>query len=144
VIADAFVHWRHLTPDDEGWNEVGCLYAYLAPRTREILYIGKAWNATVRARWNRSGKYAFWEDLERQRGIHKHSPLLGEIALRPRQRLTRELLPDIESLLIQQVQPWGNIQSRVTRISRPRFVVVCRGAWPTRKKVFRDEGGYDV
>ena len=44
---DAPIHWRSLTLDDEGWKRVRCLYAYLAPETREILYIGKAWNATV-------------------------------------------------------------------------------------------------
>ena len=140
MTGDAEVHWRHLQPDDVGWSQVRCLYAYVAPKAHEILYFGKAWGVTVRARWNRSGKYEFWDDLERERGIYKHGALLGEIALPPRQRLTHHLLCDIESLLIQQMLPWGNIQSRMTRISRPDFVVVCRGAWPARKKVFRDDG----
>lgn len=139
MIADAYVHWRFLKPDDAGWSQIRCLYAYLAPRTREVLYIGKAWGVTVRARWNRSGKYDFWDDLEKQRGIRTHAPLLGEIALPRRHRMTHELLCDIESLLIQQVQPWGNIQSRVSRISRPDFTVACRGSWPGRRRVFRDE-----
>jgi hypothetical protein len=137
---DALIHWRSLTLDDEGWNRVRCLYAYIALKTREILYIGKAWNATVRARWNRSGKYDFWDDLERQRGIHIHHPLIGEIELPPHHRLSRELLSDIESLLIHQVQPWGNIQSRSSRISRPGFTIKCLGVWPSRNRIFSDGG----
>lgn len=138
-MAHALVHWRHLTLDDEGWNQSGCLYAYLAPQTREVLYIGKAWSVTVRARWNRSGKYAFWADLERERGIRKHYALFGEIELPRSRRLTRALLSDIESLLIQRLQPWGNIQSRLSRIARPGFVVGCVGEWPGGDTVFRDE-----
>lgn len=140
MIPDAYVIWRHLKPRDDGWRRLRCLYAYLAPRTREILYIGKAWSVSVRARWSRSGKDAFWHDLERERGILKHAALLGEVLLPHSKHLSHELLSDIESLLIHQVRPWGNIQARVSRIARPGFVVVCRGLWPSRTKVFTDKG----
>lgn len=140
MTPDAYVLWRYLKPRDDGWRRLRCLYAYLVPRTREVLYIGKAWGVSVRARWRRSGKDAFWDDLERERRILKHVAVIGEILLPRSKRLSHELLCDIESLLIQQVQPWGNIQSRISRTARPGFVVVCRGAWPVRKKVYTDNG----
>jgi len=134
-----YIDWRFLNENDEGWRQVRCLYAYLAPSTLEILYIGMAWNATVRERWKRSGKYQFWDDLEKERGIRNHCPLLGELSLPPRRRLTRALLCDVESLLIQQVQPWGNIQSRFSRISSTGLIVRCEGDWPVHHRVFRDQ-----
>lgn len=133
------VYWQFLTDGHDGWDQVRCLYAYLAPTKPEILYIGRSWGVTVRQRWNRSGKEHFWDDLEKQRKIKKHRALLGEVALSDGQRLSHELLCDIESLLIQEVQPWGNIQSRHSRISRPGLVVACKGKWPARQKLYRDE-----
>lgn len=100
----------------------------------------KIGGGSVRARWNRSGKYDFWDDLEEQRGIKAHTPLLGEISLLAGERLTHAFLCDIEGLLIREVQPWGNIQSRKSRILRPGLVVRCRGSWPLHQKVFRDDG----
>jgi hypothetical protein len=41
--------------------------------------------------------------------------LFGDISLENRNGLTRELLADIESLLIVHVRPWGNIRSRRSR-----------------------------
>lgn len=114
------VRWSPL--DNEGmhplWFANRGLYAYLGPNN-EVLYIGKVDGTTVRQRWNRSGKEAFWNDLEKERGIFKHAVIFGEIELETGSRLTRELLADIESLLIKRVQPWGNIQSRNTRIPGP-------------------------
>lgn len=75
------IKWRGLEGDDPGWSNRRCLYAYLAPTKKEILYIGKAWGTTVKARWSRNGKEKFWEDLEKQRKIRQHIPLIGEIYL---------------------------------------------------------------
>ncbi len=52
--------------------------------------------------------------------------------------MTRQLLVDVESLLIYEVKPWGNIQAQSSRIQRPGLMVECRGAWPLRKRVFQD------
>jgi hypothetical protein len=139
IRPDVEIHWRPLLGRDEGWGAMQCLYSYLAPRTAEVLYIGKSWGVTVRGRWARSAKEGFWDDLETERGITKHVPLLGEIALFDGMRLSHQLLSDVESLLIREVQPWGNIQSKRSRISRPGLIVCCRGAWPMRRKLFRDE-----
>jgi hypothetical protein len=132
------VHWQFLTEGHDGWNQVRCLYAYLAPIKPEVLYIGKSWGVSVRQRWSRSGKEHFWDDLEKQRKIKSHRALLGEVALLDGQRFSHQLLCDIESLLIQSIQPWGNIQSRSSRIERPGLIVSCKGKWPGRKKIFRD------
>ncbi len=135
------VRWTPL--DNEGthplWSAECGLYAYVGPKS-EILYIGKVDGTTVRQRWSRSGKESFWDDLERERKIFKHAAIFGAIELETGSRLTRELLADIESLLITRVQPWGNIQSRKTRISRPGLHVRCAGSWPLRKCQFHDPG----
>jgi len=133
------VLWRTLgDDDDDGWDMRRCLYAYLGPEDDEVLYIGKAWGVTVHGRWKRASKEHFWDDLESERGIMEHVVLLGEISLSSDHRLSSELLADIESLLIQRVSPWGNIQSINTRISRPGLTVRCLGDWPYPQEIFRD------
>ncbi|HXK27120.1 MAG TPA: hypothetical protein VJ646_02575 [Candidatus Binatia bacterium] len=132
------IDWIWLDDGDEEWRAARCLYAYLAPRTREILYIGKAWGTTVRERWSRGAKPEFWDDLERERGIYWPATLAGLVHPPGNLRLTQELLCDSESLLIQQVGPWGNIQSRTSRIPRPGMTLRCRGDWPHSKKLYRD------
>lgn len=139
-MLNAFVDWRFLgDDDDDGWDQLRCLYAYHAPRASEVFYIGKAWGKTVYQRWLREAKEKFWNDLERDRGISSHRPAIGTVALLEGNRLSHALLCDIESLLIQQLQPWGNIQCRFTRIARPDLVVTCRGAsWRNQPRMFRD------
>ncbi len=123
------VDWRDVSGDaDESWDQLRCLYAYLAPNG-ELLYIGKAWGKTVRERWQREAKLHFWNDVERDLAVHEHCVSVGTLALLPNQRLTGELLADVESLLIQRTQPWGNLQCRTSRIERPGLIVQCRGHW---------------
>lgn len=138
ISPDITIRWHPLTADHEGWKTKRCLYAYLAPRTNEILYIGKAWGVTVRGRWSRTAKENFWKDLERERGIRAHSPLFGEVELHYPGNLSSKLLADIESLLIAAEQPWGNIQSRNSRIARPGLAVKCIGRWPGRARIYVD------
>lgn len=137
----AVIYWSHITEDrDARWSLVRVLYAYVSQNDHEILYIGKADGVTVRQRWNRLAKENFWKDLEQVRHIFKHAVLVGEIQMDAGCRLTRELLADIESLLIKHVGSWGNIQSRNSRISRPGLRVICRGDWPLEKHEFDDAG----
>lgn len=131
------VYWRHLHDASDGWDQLRCLYAYYG-RDEELLYIGKAWGKTVRERWRRDAKADFWDDLERHRRIYKHDVAVGTIALRPAQRLTSYLLSDIESLLIHQNWPWGNIQCRRSRIVRAGLAVHCRGDWIVQRRLFSD------
>ncbi len=132
------IHWATVRGErDAKWGWTGVLYAYLAPKDEEILYVGKAHgaNSTVRRRWNADDKTGFWRDLERQRGIHQHAVVIGGIDAGPGARLTRQLLADLESLLIKWEQPWGNIQGRKERnFSRPGVEVRCMGHWPGRKR----------
>lgn len=132
------VAWRELEDGDDGWYADCALYAYCTVGGSEILYIGKADGTTVRRRWNRSGKEGFWDDLEQERGVYEHAVLLGEIGMAPGRRLTRELLADVESLLVKRLRPWGNVQCRNSRISRPGLRVVCKGDWPAARTEFRD------
>lgn len=121
---------------DPMWRWSGVLYSYIAPGGKEILYIGKADGATstVRSRWNADDKAGFWRELERERGIFKHAVVVGAIDVGIGGRLTRELLADLESLLIKWEQPWGNIQGRrVRNVFRPGMEVRCSGGWPGRK-----------
>jgi hypothetical protein len=124
------VHWHALKEGHSDWQRIRCLYAYVAPYRGEILYIGKAWGVTVRGRWNRSAKEHFWGDLERDRDIHSHLALIGEIQLRYAGRLSAQLLADVETLLIRAERPWGNVQCRNRRIARPGLLVECVGEWP--------------
>src|SRR5690349_14426481 len=101
------------------------LYAYLAPRAAEILYIGKADRCTVRERWRE--KKQFWTDLEREHNIKSHRLIVAEWDIPADCRMTRQLLGDSESLLIHQVKPWGNIQAQSSRIQRTRLSVMVLG-----------------
>jgi hypothetical protein len=135
------VRWANLDDSDPGWTWTLALYAYLAPNLNEILYIGKSYGCTVRQRWQASDKHKFWHDLERERGIYEHVVIVGGITLIGEgyaPRITRQKIADIESLLIYQVQPWGNIACKKTRIERPGLVVKCTGAWPLMKKSYCD------
>jgi hypothetical protein len=133
-----FLDWSDVGDEDaEGWDQRRCLYSYRA-RDGEILYIGKAWGQTVRERWCLSAKPIFWRELERQRRIFHHSVLVGTLALCQGDRLTHALLADVESLLINRLQPWGNIQSRASRIERPGLVVQLRGVPLAGRRKFRD------
>jgi hypothetical protein len=66
--------------------------------------------------------------------------VVGELGLGEGQRLTKQLLEDVESLLIYRLQPWGNIRSSISRISRPGMIVRCRGSWPHPRRSFEDTG----
>jgi hypothetical protein len=122
-----------------GWVENRGLYAYTNPRGPEILYIGKVDGTTVRQRWNQHHDDVLYA-LELRRGISNVSVLFGQISLGDASGLTRELPADVESLLIVRVRPWGNIQSRRSRIPRPGLKVICEGEWPIATREFLDRG----
>lgn len=98
------LHWYELcNTNDLRWRYDRALYAYCAPRKPEILYIGKCDGTTVRPRWRYDAKRAVWDSIN-QRSKH-HRALVAEVYLFPEgSRLSRQLLADIESLLIYCVQ----------------------------------------
>lgn len=132
------IRWRELGEDDDpGWDQTQCLYAYVEPDTDEILYIGKAWGVSVRGRWVYSAKPMFWEYLKDQE-IGEHVVVIGKIELPEGWTLTDELLADIESLLIIEEQPPGNVQSKRSRTAQPGLVLRCCGEWPGRQGRYED------
>ena len=116
--------------DDPGWQYISCLYAYLSPDENQILYVGKSWGKTVKERWNSKDKVPLWTYIEKELGFKEHVLLIGEIYMNEDNELTKELLTDIESLIINIEKPLGNIMCIDTRISRPGLVVKCDGLWP--------------
>ena len=129
---------------DPKWQMSGVLYAYLDPQTAEMLYIGKAVGCTILQRLNAPDKNSFFEDLKRKQrndagvvsvmvGMIKRSD--GSTPI----RVTRELIADIESLLINKIKLWGNIQFLHQRnISRPGMTVKCAGDWPLEQSTYVD------
>lgn len=132
------VHWYDPDEHPDLWKLCRGLYLYGHPEEDEILYIGKVDGTTVRRRWNRGAKRGFWEALEADRNLHEHTLLAGVIELEAGNHLSRAMICDIESLLINRIQPWGNIQCRNTRIMRAGLSVLCEGEWSYAPNFFRE------
>lgn len=130
------IEWKPLLQDSIEWNYRHVLYAYLNPDDDEILYIGLAWRRSVRQRFRDRDKNALrdflWDDL----GLADVKVLVGEVVLEG--RLTRQLLSDVESLLIKRLKPVGNIMCRTFRISRPGMRLECSQQWPHKRNKFAD------
>ena len=133
------LHWYAVEDDnDSRWRDDLALYAYLAPVKPEIYYLGKCDRTTVRGRARYSAKPAVWDCLNQL--SKTHCLIVAEIEVE--QRLTRELLADIESLLIFEIQPCCNVQNTVSRGKHGRAgmrVECCGKVWPLSRKVYWDE-----
>jgi hypothetical protein len=139
-ISDVTVHWRYLLEDDEGLDAWKSLYAFVIPTKRKIVYIGKAERASVAERLRCPKKDGMWERVS-PFGIEKCEVLLGELALPQNRRLTEELLSDVESLLIWEEQPIGNVQNMSSRpTTRAGMRVACVGRWPGKARNYVDDG----
>ncbi|HEX7998651.1 MAG TPA: hypothetical protein VF528_09695 [Pyrinomonadaceae bacterium] len=135
------VHWTNI-PSFESplWSLQCVLYAFFAPKSDEALYVGKADFTTVKKRYKCKSKKRVRDLIKKKRGFDGWRVFVGDICLEPGRRFSSELLSDIESLLIINLQPCGNDKALKSRISRPDLIVRCRGAWPSKKKIFRDIG----
>jgi hypothetical protein len=138
------VVWAELDEEDEGWDEVRCLYAYIDPESNDVLYIGKAWGKTVRERFDAPDKDQVFARLEAagydvdDEGV---GVLIGRIMLEPGMRLTEAFLKDVESLLIYEIEPEGNEQNIYSRGTwRSGLEVRCQGDWRHPVNTFVDEG----
>jgi hypothetical protein len=125
--------------DDPRWDYNSALYAYLRPRSAEILYIGKADGRTIWQRLNDPDKNSLWHHLSKHYQVRGLRVIVAEFETD--MRITRQLVYDIETLLIYSIKPVGNEQATRSRnISRPGLVVLCRGkAWPYPQRKFRDD-----
>jgi hypothetical protein len=121
------------------WHFRHCLYAIIHPTNYKILYIGKAWQRTVKQRFHDDDKNSLYDFLSSELNLDNFLFMVGDI-LTDVPRFTDEMLSDIESLLIKRIQPPGNIQSKRTRISRPEMIVTCTGDWPKSPQRFIDRG----
>jgi hypothetical protein len=119
------------------WKVNRGLYAYLGPEN-EILYIGKVNGTTVRQRFQPSAKPNLWNFIVNGLGHSYVSVIVGFVELPEGFRHSRQRLSDIESLLIYEIKPPGNVACRNTRISRPGLTVTCRGKWDYHRKKFLD------
>ena len=132
---------------DKKWAWSGCLYAYVDPDTEAICYIGKADGSasTVWVRYKAPDKERVYDIIEKKRGLFREdlAIIVGEITHTGAgsNRLTRELLADIESLLIWNVSPIGNHRNIFSRTCcRPGMIVECFGDWPHPTNTFYDDG----
>ena len=97
------IKWQELLPDSQEWDHRHVLYAYLNPHTAEIIYLGMAWHRTVRQRFQDGDKNALRDFFLNELGLEGVKIIVGSIWLEG--RLTRQLLSDIESLLIKRLRP---------------------------------------
>ena len=135
------VYWSELqSPRNPLWNDRFCLYAYFHPKRDWLIYLGKADFATVRQRLHGRHKRALFRDVARRYYLEAGDVRVfhGEVLLQEGRRLSSPLLADAESLLIMRLAPFGNTQSRLTRIERPGLRVHCEGDWPFKRFRFHD------
>lgn len=118
------------------WQVNRGLYIYKS-KYDEILYIGKVDGTTVRQRAQPSAKPNVWNRIYNERGNIEFNVFVGLIELPKGNRLSRQLLVDIESLLIYEIQPVGNNACTKSRISRPGLYVKNFGNW-SHNRVFLD------
>lgn len=127
--------------DDETellWSVNRGLYAYVSPKG-EILYIGKVNGTTVRKRFQPSAKPSLWNFIVNGLGHNYVKVMVGLVELPLGSRHSRQLLSDIESLLIYEIKPPGNVACRNTRISRVGLSISCNGDWNYFRKKFFDQ-----
>ena len=134
------VQWSSLTRRDPRWHAGLCLYAYVHPSNKRLLYLGKADLQSVQRRLYGSHKDAVFDEIWDLYALEPHEleVLQGELMLEEGRRRSSQLLSDVESLLIIRLKPRCNIASTRSRIYRPGLRVDCVGDWPHRRWRFRD------
>ena len=133
------IRWTRLSPAHALWDHCFCLYAYVDCASSEILYIGKADLQTVRARLRGRHKQDVFDFCSSDLGVRRFDFLHGDVIVEEGSRRSSELLHDLEGLLIKRLRPRANIASTKSRSAwRPRMRVECTGAWPDRRRSFRD------
>jgi hypothetical protein len=136
------LRWHYVVGhDDPLWAYERALYAYLAPARPLVYYFGKSYGTTVRKRHGYDAKSDVWDCINKQ--TMKHRAIVAEFELPKGRNLTKELVDDIECLLIYRLQPPCNVQCKSSRgkYRRPGMRVICLGrAWPLSERTFEDGG----
>lgn len=133
------VEWLYTGNGEESLGFTRVLYAYLHYDSNEILYLGKADYCTVQERLRGSHKKAIFTAIAKEERVTTLHAIVGVLSIPNGARFSSELLSDVESLLIIELQPRYNRQSRRSRIARPGLSIKCEGEWPLRKRLFHDE-----
>lgn len=132
------IEWSYTGSGEENINFSRVLYAYLHPNEKTILYIGKADRCSVYERLRGQHKEAIFADISNELGLSGIHAIVGLLFLPAERKFSSQLLADIESLLIMELQPPYNTQSCQSRISRPGLIIKCSGEWPLKVATFRD------
>ena len=140
------VHWKSFEGDeDSGRAALWPFFAYVTPDCEEVVYIGKANRELTKSLANGSrNRNPLFRELAERRGIQQVELLSGTVRLPPGTKLTRELLADIEAMLIYEFQPWGNVNGRdsLKEYYRPDLRVRCTWDWPTQLLAAENELAY--
>lgn len=135
------LHWQYVGAEQSPcWQYSRALYAYLAPARPAIHYLGKCYGTTVRGRHGYDAKSKVWDCINEQ--TESHRLIVANFELPDGMNLSKELVADIECLLIYRLQPSCNVQCKSSRGAHFRrgMRIVCLGkAWPFREREFRDE-----
>jgi len=130
------IEWINLVSPRDYWR---CLYAYIHPINKNVLYIGKAYRCSVRERLKGNHKEDIYDYIIDTFNIDKFKVLVGFPIIDDDHRISEELVSDLESLLILRLKPPANIINRHTRsIVRPGLKINCEGVWPHNRKNFID------
>lgn len=139
---DVEVEWSEIQGlHDTQWDEGYCLYAYIAPDSPEILYIGHTKYSSIRQRKYGNHKVGVYQRILENTGLHKNELRVfrGDVWLEEGKRRSKKLLLQVETLLIHRIRPCGNTAYTRTRsIARLGMWVDCRGDWPHVQCQFRD------
>ncbi len=135
------IKWQDANRNSDCLRYNRALYAVLHPNGTEILYLGKADGSTVKSRRDADDKHErVWDRMDEELGLKKNGFIVGTFYLPEERRLTRELINDVESLLIHRIKPQLNTSSKDSRgYSRPGMAVRCEGCWPLPQRIFRDQ-----
>lgn len=140
------VHWKSFEGDeDSGRAALWPFFAYVTPDCEEIVYIGKANRELAKSYSNGSkSRSPLFRELAERRGIRQVELLSGTVRLPPGTKMTRELLADIEAMLIYEFQPWGNVHERdsLKEYYRPDLRVRCTWDWPSQLLASETEPAY--
>lgn len=119
------------------WRKV--VYSFVSPDREEILYIGQAYDCTVRQRWSYRGNKKVWDWLSSELRTPRSSVVLlvGQVVVPVHRKLTRRVISDVESLLIYRIKPCANVHHIDTLNCRPGIRVQCLGGWHGWKRDYR-------
>ncbi len=117
------------------WNTTDCLYAFTDPESDEVLYLGTAAGATLKAACEATEHEDLWSRL-RAIEVDNVGVMVGRPKVEGGAKLDAELLGEITRLLIFEIDPSGNDDNQPWVEIRSGLEVKCSGEWPYEEAVF--------